>query len=278
MDYEIRLLQFNDGDKSLQKVVDLQNLVYKGKHSFTIKGFKKWYLENPMGRVISFNAFYGEELVAHYACIPYKMEIEGREVLGLFDMATVTHPDHRGKGLFTKLARITYDYAKEQGFEFVIGIANANSFPGYMKHFPFTFVGQLDVKIGYGRDIVPVENKTFYACWDKESLAWRTKINTYQKGDDCIIGQRGCFVRTFMGHFDNNLLTNVSLPQIKEGSGIKPMLYVGLGAKIKGLYFTIPKYIKHSPFNLIFLDLTNGKLPIMTRDNVFFQLFDFDVA
>ena len=102
--YTIKLLDFNDNEESLKKILNLQNIVYEGQHVFHIEPFRNWYLNNPMGKVISFNAFYGDELVAHYACSPYKMLIEGREVLGLFDLATVTHPDHRGKGLFKLLA------------------------------------------------------------------------------------------------------------------------------------------------------------------------------
>ena len=56
MDYEIKQLLFDDGDVSLQKVVDLQNIVYEGSHTFKVKGFRQWYLNNPMGKVISFNA------------------------------------------------------------------------------------------------------------------------------------------------------------------------------------------------------------------------------
>ena len=190
MDYEIRQLLFDDGDVSLQKVVDLQNAVYEGSHIFNVNKFRQWYLKNPMGNVISFNAFYGDELVAHYACIPYKMEIAGRVVTGLFDMATVTHPDHRGKGLFKKLAKVTYDFAKEQGYEFVLGVANANSFSGYMKYFPFTFVGQLEVKIGFGTKIMSDGEKTFKVHWDKDSFNWR--LNTckanYSRKNNSIIG------------------------------------------------------------------------------------------
>ena len=40
----------------------------------------------------------------------------------------------------------------------------------------------------------------------------------------------------------------------------------------------VPKFIRPSPFNLIFMDLTEGKLPKVTKENIFFQLFDFDVA
>ncbi len=278
MDYEIKQLLFDDGDVSLQKVVDLQNIVYEGSHTFNTDGFRQWYLNNPMGKVISFNAFYGDKLVAHYACIPYKMEIGGRVTTGLFDMATVTHPDHRGKGLFKKLATTTYEYAKEQGFEFVLGVANANSFPGYMKYFPFTFVGQLEVKMGLGTKIESDGDKTYKVFWDKDSFNWRLKCDTanYSGEGHALLGKYNSMVQTYMGTYSGSLLAN-SEAQDKHW-GFRPKLYVGMGAKIKSLYLTVPKFIKRSPFNLIFLDLTEGNLPQINKNNIFFQLFDFDVA
>lgn len=278
MDYEIKQLLFDDEDVSLQKVADLQNIVYEGKHTFNVRGFRQWYLNNPAGKVISFNAFYGEELVAHYACIPYKMEIEGRVVMGLFDMATVTHPEHRGKGLFKKLAQTTYDYAKENGYEFVLGVANANSFPGYMKYFPFTFVGQLEVKMGLGTKIECDGDKTFKVYRDPELFNWRldTCKANYSRNKNALVGKYNSFVQTYMGSFSEKLLDSTNA--IDKHWGFRPKLYVGIGAKFRSLYLKVPKFIKRSPFNLIFLDLTEGKLPKMTKENVFFQLFDFDVA
>lgn len=278
MDYEIRQLHFDDGDVSLQKVVDLQNIVYEGKYAFNTIEFKQWYLNNPMGKVISFNAFNGEELVAHYACIPYKMEIDGRVVLGLFDMATVTHPDHRGKGLFKKLAQTTYDYAKANGFEFVLGVANANSFHGYMKYFPFSFVGQLDVKIGFGTKIESKDDLIYKVYWDTDSFNWRLRCDAanYIRKGQSLIGQYNPLVQTYMGSYSECFLSKTDAQNKKWG--FRPKLYVGLGAKFNCLYLTVPKFVKHSPFNLIFLDLTEGRLPQVTKDNIFFQLFDFDVA
>ncbi len=276
--YEIKQLFFEDGDIMLQKVVDLQNIVYEGSHTFSVKGFRQWYVNNPMGKVISFNAFYGEELVAHYACIPYKMEIEGRIVSGLFDMATVTHPDHRGKGLFKKLATTTYEFAKDHGFEFVLGVANANSFPGYMKYFPFTFVGQLEVKMGLGIKIESDCDKIYKVYWDKDSFNWRLKTcrANYSRKKNALLGRYNSFVQTYMGSYDKDFLDGTEAQD--KHWGFKPKLYVGLGAKFDSMFFTVPKFIKRSPFNLIFLDLTDGKLPQITKDNIFFQLFDFDVA
>ena len=55
-------------------------------------------------------------------------------------------------------------------------------------------------------------------------------------------------------------------------------LYVGIGADLPWSYCRVPSFVKHSPFNLVFCDLTNGNLPKMTADNVFYQLLDFDVV
>lgn len=276
-DYTIKLLDFDDGDDSIKKIVNLQNIVYEGQHVFHVEPFRNWYLNNPLGKVISFNAFYGDELVAHYACSPYKMIIDGREVLGLFDLATVTHPNHRGKGLFKLLAKTTYDYAKKQGYEFVIGVANANSFPGYMKYFPFTFVGQLEVRIGWGTNICKNRDKRFSVYWDRDTVLWRRTCckGNYWRVGNSIVGNYNKYVQTNMGVFDSEALEGFS-PMKKKS--LKPKLYVGFGARFKSPYFKVPRWVKHSPFNLIFLDLTDGTLPKMDKDNVFFQLFDFDVA
>ncbi len=46
---------------------------------------------------------------------------------------TMTHKSHGGKGLFTKLASLTYDLCKEYRIAFVFGFPNYNSFPGFVK-------------------------------------------------------------------------------------------------------------------------------------------------
>lgn len=278
MDYEIKQLHFDDGDISLQKVVDLQNAVYEGEYVFQVSRLRHWYKENPYGEVISFNAFYGEELVAHYACVPYKMNIAGRVADGLLDIDTVTHKDHRGKGLFKKLAKTTYDYAKTHGFEFVVGVANGNSFPGYMKYFPFTFVGQLEVKMGLGHNIKMDGDKTYSVYWNKDFLEWRLGCmgGNYKKKNEAIVGKYRLGSQTFMGYFPNDLLNSANFKKVRYCHLYT--LYVGIGAKFNSCFMNMPKFIKHSPFNLIFLDLTDGKLPAITKDNVFFQLMDFDVA
>ena len=277
MNEQIQIRQsFFDSEEELEQLVALQNEVYKERgKTFKKEGFRHWYVENPCGKAISFNAFDGDKMVAHYVCIIKQMLIDGRVANGILSMATVTHPDYRGRGLFKTLAKMTYDYARNNGYEFVIGVANANSFPGFMKYFPFQFVGQLEFKVGYGNQIKRDSDKLFSGYWNEESLKWRCR-NFYKQSGNTIIGEHGKFAKTLVGCFDKQSISKINLP--KAGFSIKPSLCIGLGGTPKGLFVKMPKFIKHSPFNLIFMDLTDGRLPKMTKDNVFFQLFDFDVA
>ncbi len=275
---EIHQTKF-DTEEELQQLVDLQNEVYCERNLvFTVDSFKRWYIENPFGRVLSFNAFDGDKMVAHYACIPTKLVFGDSVVDGIHSMATVTHPDYRGKGLFKTLAKLTYDYAKEQGYKFVIGVANANSFPGFIKYFDFKFISQLDVKMGWGTKIYPKRDDMIRKYWDKDAFDWRLNCcrANYSQHEDCLLGQYNSFVQTFMGSYSESFLKKTNAQD--NHWGFRPKLYVGLGAKFNSLYLTVPKFIKRSPFNLIFLDLTEGRLPQVTKDNIFFQLFDFDVA
>jgi hypothetical protein len=200
-------------------------------------------------------------------------------------MATVTHPEHRGKGLFKRLAQMSYDYAAVNGFEFVIGVANANSYPGFIKYFDFQDVGMLDVLIGCSRKIQAEKDKTFRMYWSKETIQWRLGRKKYSKDANAVYGKHSVWkfksaplLHTFMGHLSKDMLDCLDIS--KTGHLIRPFnLYVGLGSNARKLgYKDVPIFIKRSPFHLIFLDLTNGKLPKMTKENVFFQLMDFDVA
>lgn len=281
MSITIKQTYFNS-DLEYEQLVELQNIVYpKRKRKFSVEGFKFWYNDNPCGHVISVNAFDGEKMVAHYACIPVEMIISGRIVKGIHSMATVTHPDYRGKGLFKTLAHKTYEIAEKEGFEFVSGVANANSFMGFIKYLGFYKIDNLDVKWGWGKVVNTSSNKLCYGYWPLQRLNWRLKKgDIYSKKKNYVYGRYGfkyC-VKTLMCVFEKGIIERIQV--INSGNKLNPLnLYIGLGADLShGHYYNFPQFIKHSPFNLIFKDLTNGKLPYINKDDIFFQLIDFDVA
>src|SRR5580704_10949455 len=59
------------------------------------------------------------EPAAFYGVYPYMMEYQGKLYLAAESGDTMTHPDHGGKGLFTLLAKMTYEQAKSEGIQFI---------------------------------------------------------------------------------------------------------------------------------------------------------------
>lgn len=265
-----------DSEIEFEQLVKLQNEVYRKRNlRFSAESFKHWYVDNPCGRVISFNAFNGEDMVAHHACIPTKMVFGDEIITGLHCMAIVTHNDHRGKGLFTTLAQQTIDRAREMGYRFIIGVANGNSTHGFVDKLGFSYITSLEVKMGFGTDISPRTDNMTRKYWDKDLFNWRLgcESQNYMRKGNALVGHYNRVVQTFMGTFGEDLLHDT-----ETTTSLLPKLYVGTGAKFGSHYLKVPKFVKHSPFNLIFLDLTDGKTPAPDKDNIFFQLFDFDVV
>lgn len=71
---------------------------------------------------------------AYYGVFPTRLTNPlGRSVRAAQSGATMTHPEHQGQGLFTKLAERTYESARDSGVDFVFGFPNQNSYPGFTR-------------------------------------------------------------------------------------------------------------------------------------------------
>ena len=274
MDYRIEQVKVDNA--SLRESQTLLQMVFE-EHAdkFSFEYLKWQYADNPVGSIVGFNAYKGDVLAAHYVTMPIYMNIEDKKTLGVLSLNTATHPDHRGKRLFSILAERTYQYAAENGYKFVIGVANANSTHGFIKHLKFYLIGPLTFKIGVGMSIYPQRDYTFTRYWDKELMDWRLKNPSmeYYKNNGVIVSPIKVGFKKLVCCNGANLTT---LPKLN----LRPLnLYIGYGANLcNGLYVNLPKFIKRSPFNLIFRDLTDGQLPEVTKDNILFELMDFDVA
>lgn len=73
------------------------------------------------------------EPAAFYGVFPYPTEFDGKFYLAAQSGDTMTHPAHAGKGLFTTLAKMTYELAKTEGIQFIFGFPNKNSYPGFVR-------------------------------------------------------------------------------------------------------------------------------------------------
>ena len=274
MEYRIEQVGFDK--TAICESQHLLQLVFErraGKFSFD---YLKWqYADNPVGSIVGFNAYMGNVLAAHYVAMPIYMTIEGKRTLGLLSLNTATHPEHRGKRLFTTLAEKTYEYAAENGYKFVIGVANAQSTHGFLRYLKFKLIGPLAFKVGIGQSLYQRTDYTYTRYWDKEIIDWRLKNPSmeYYKNGDMIVSPIKPGFKKLIYHDKDSLVS------LKKLYGRPFNLYIGFGADLsKGFYCGVPKFVDHSPFNLIFRDLTDGTLPEITKENILFELFDFDVA
>lgn len=274
MDYRIEQVKVDEA--SLQEILELMCLAFEGHAEKFNFDYMRWqYADNPVGKIVGFNAYMGDVLAAHYVTMPIYMNIEGKKTLGVLSLNTATHPEHRGKRLFTILAERTYQFAAENGYKFVIGVANAQSTHGFLKHLKFKLIGPLTFKVGMGQNLYQRKDYTFTRYWDKEVMEWRLKNPSmeYYKNGDMIVSPIKPGFKKLVFHDKEGLVT---LPKLH---GRPFNLYIGFGADLsKGVYRGVPRFIEHSPFNLIFRDLTDGTLPEVTKDNILFELIDFDVA
>lgn len=282
-----RLVSTSDND--LCEYRSLFKKCFPKSDKFTLEYLKWLYTENPEGKVVGFDAYDGTTLAAHYACIPVKIRLHGEITKVLLSLNTATHPDYQGKGLFTTLAKMTYDYGKQNSFSAVFGIANANSTPGFLKRLNFTLISPLQAKIGFGKlgidnwDEVN-KNSEFKRVWTKDSFLWRIKNPSTQTS----------FIKNVNGFYEINSasgtwpfrayceidLENAAPDMDNYGKRfeLNPRIFIGIfpenTCKYKG-YISLPDRLKPSPLNFIFLPLNDSISPVSDK-KALINYIDFD--
>lgn len=103
------------------------------------------YSENPAGDALIDLAWDEEnqKLAGQYVVWPMRFRVFGADTPCVNSLNTLTREAYRGQGIFTGLAKITYDRAAREGKAFCYGIPNPNSYPGFMKKLDFTDLGRV---------------------------------------------------------------------------------------------------------------------------------------
>jgi GNAT superfamily N-acetyltransferase len=281
---DYRLLPLDDSTTGIRQISVLLNNVFPAAKHLT-ESYLAWqYLENPTGTAVGFNAWMGNELAAHYVAIPVRYGLDGEELTGVLSLNTATHPDHQGKRLFTLLAERTYEEAARRGHSFVIGVANANSSPGFVKKLGFQLVTQLEALLYLGP--APVRDdrcRSFERTWDRKTVAWRVGNPALQYGRSLAGGRfrieapTGTFgIKADLGDFPLSLQ-----PDPPWSPRVLPhpiTLWIGWDERrtSRGLRgFAVPDRFRRSPLNLIYKAL-DGRLPKVEPEQVRLQALDFD--
>jgi hypothetical protein len=255
--------------------------VFKNESLSSVPALEWLYSANPAGQVVGFDAFQGPKLAAHYVTVPVVARYGSNMLKGLLSLNTATHPEHTGKGLFTKLAEQTYALAAQQGFAFVIGVANQNSTPGFIKKLGFEFVAPLEARIGltHVRPQCLQDQYEFVLPKTQEFLSWRLSKP----------GRRYTLARTGRGRFVyaptgypgiHALMTSIDdSMEVPSLANSHPIFKLTLGidrlATKKGLSIDIPASLRPSPLNLIFKSL-KPDVKGLKGANFLFETIDFD--
>jgi len=271
-------------DRELDEAVALLKAVWP-KAGFTFDYLDWLYRGNPVGPAETENAWDNGRIVGHYAAIPINATLFDKTEKGVFSLNTATHPSYRGKGFFKALASKTFENARASGATFVIGVANANSTLLFRRQLRFQLVTPLTVKLGLGavRRIQKRPRHTDYTrVWDDPTLQWRlkrpnTKYVEVSRGTSTIIlgdtDRYGIWTVMLDAEFARGTLAP------KTGFRWNPFtLWIGLDPECdwtQSHYIDLPDFLKPSPLNLIFKDLS-GLDRTLDPSKVTLSLLDFD--
>lgn len=256
-DYEIRRVE-ND-DARLRAEARLLTEVFPATDRYTFDYLKWQYFANPDGDIVGFDAYADGEIAAHYVVEPLRATLFGKPARGVLSLNTATHPNHQGRGLFVKLATATYDLARELGYEFVVGVANANSTPGFIRKLGFQLVSPLKAEVGVGHVEASMSPDVQFAWqWSGDAKRWRLQ---------CPAGKYGCEGERLYSKTHNSLVRmQLTTQNWCEMPNVGPMrapltAWIGLSPSYswRGFALPVPRRMRPSPLNFIFLDLTGAQ-------------------
>jgi GNAT superfamily N-acetyltransferase len=264
----------------LQAYADLLNTTF-GARQFTPQALAWRYRDNPAGQVVGADAWDGERLAAHYVTCPLEARIDGAVLRGLLSLNTATHPDYQGRGLFTRLAETTYGLGADAGFGFVIGVANANSTPGFLRKLGFQHVGRLAagllMRAPRAFAAIPVQ---YEGAWRPELLRWRLSNPQGRYVAARRGGLLGVWARTHLPFVRcAAFLPDAAGAELRAGPPMAATLFMGLEPRIdlrRLGFLPVPERLRPSPLNLIWRRLGDRAPAALRPDAVAMNFLDFD--
>jgi GNAT superfamily N-acetyltransferase len=276
--------------------------------------YLRWlYEEAPSGRVIETNIDDRQGRAAHYALVPVDLVADGVLAKGALSLNTGVHERLRGRGVFVQLAADTIAAARRQGIATVLGVANANSTPGFVRRLEFELVTPLPATVlvplpgrrhglrsgwaseaafatgGLAADASPLLTQPprgIARVWTPETLRWRLASPgaryALHRGTDVLVvsavdRRRSMPVAVILGIFASRRVDGAMARAIVRcvcRFHRAPLaLHVGVNDRVALRGLPLPERLRESPLNLIYRDLRGGQ-----RHGSFarFEFIDFD--
>lgn len=274
--------------------------------------YLRWlYEESPFGSVIEANLDDAQGRSGHYALVPIALSVDGEPRNGALSLNTAVHERARGGGVFVGLAREALETARRQGIGTVLGVANANSTPGFVRRLDFSLIGELPATVmistpqrdrlgvrttwaaGAGRDtldaaagVLASDGAGMARHWNPDSLRWRlrapgARYALHSSSEVLVVStlvrNKGVRVAVILKVFTLGVLDAAGAKALVWSAARwhrAPLaLHVGLNERFVPRGVLLPRRLRPSPLNLIRRDLTPE---VQSRPIVQFELLDFD--
>ncbi len=99
-----------------------------------VAAFFAWkHRENPFGESPGWVAVDGTRVVGYRTFLRWEFEQGDRRVRAVRAVDTAVAPDHRGRGIFSRLTMHALEEMEQDGIDFVFNTPNGQSRPGYLK-------------------------------------------------------------------------------------------------------------------------------------------------
>ena len=246
------------------------------------------YLRNPAGPARYVNAYSESgELIAHYAVLPTPPLAESPVGFARAYFSLNTAVDHKARvpGLMVATARALFrGLQEEEGPALVLGVANENSFQGFVRMLGFRHLGRLSLTL-HVPGTLPAITAPRALAQDPIHLAWRAARPGMATYGDPAGGALTVRLRYHGVPLDAVLSTG--LPE-EAVAGLAlprpavwvPRLYASFGARVGG-GVAVPGRLRPSPLEYIVRVLGDAALVEPVCRHLLarrFEFLDFDVV
>jgi GNAT superfamily N-acetyltransferase len=287
--------------------------VFPGSH-VTRPEYLEWlYEQSPFGLAIEANLDDEQGRAGHYALVPILLARDGADRRGALSLNTAVHERARGGGVFVRLASEAIDEAGRRGVEAVVGVANANSTPGFLRHLEFELLASLPacvmVPTPGSRDgirscwadsaafapnglvtdlgaLIGVPTVGEARRWTLETLRWRLARPGFRYAlhgsrdllavscEDRRHGVRvAILLKVFAGASVSARARRALVRAACRFHRAPLALHVGLNDHVDFSGIALPQRLRESPLNLIYRSLGEHECPASIVD---FEFLDFD--
>lgn len=133
-------------EEYLKQIIEMTRECYGEENDIANEDYISYeYFNNINGNVLMRIALDEEKgvVAGQYSVIPMKMKVNKKSVNCLMSVNTLTKEEYRGQKIFTGLADLVFKDGADRGYEFVYGMPNQNSYPGFVKRLKFNNIGAI---------------------------------------------------------------------------------------------------------------------------------------